>query len=92
MYEWVVGYRDESGEIKISGLSKSFYNPEEADEWFEYLCGPWRKELEEKAAEEDLKKTNWATMTLARKKKEQHVLLKREITPYTIEREAPKWE
>ncbi len=92
MFEWVVGYRNEAGEIKIPGLSRTFYNPEEADEWFDYLTGKWRKDLEEAAAKEDLKKTNQMHMTLLRKKKEQHVLLKREITPYTIEREAPPWD
>lgn len=91
--EWTIGWRDEDGVLHVAGLLPRGYSTlEEAEEWFNYLCGPWREELERKAAEEDLSKTNWATMTLKRKKKEQHVLLRREVTPYTILREAPEWE
>jgi len=48
--------------------------------------------MEEEAAKEDLNKTNWSTMTLAEKKKERILLLSREVSPYTIEEEAPDWE
>ena len=92
MFEWVVGYRDKNGEIRISGLSRVFDNEEDANESFEYAIGPYRKMMEAEAAKEDLNKTNWATFTLAEKKKERPVLLKREVQPYSIEREAPDWK
>ena len=72
MKEWVIGYIKENNEIRVPGLTQVFYSEKEAREWFKYLCGPWRLELKEEAANEDLKHTNWANMTLNEKKKERH--------------------
>ena len=89
--EWYVGYRNEKGEVRISPLAVHG-DEERVREHFEYLCTDWRDYMEEEAAKEDLKHTNWATMTLAEKKKERILLLSREVSPYTIEEEAPDWE
>jgi predicted phage gp36 major capsid-like protein len=99
--EWAIGYRDETnGEVRIT--PRFYATREEAESWFNYLCTDWREELEEKARteEEDEKRskakgkgltTNWARMTLKGKKKERHLLVMREVTPYTLVREAPEW-
>lgn len=87
--EWAIGYRTKDGEVRIT--PRWYHSREEAQAWFDYLCGPWREELERKAATEDLRKTNWAHMTLMKKKQEQHLLLCREVSPYTILEEAPEW-
>lgn len=87
--EWALAVRDRDGVLRIR---RSYTSQQEAEEWFDYLCGPWREELEAKAAAEDLDKTNWAHMTLKEKKQERHFLLVRDVTPYSVLREAPEWE
>ncbi len=90
-WEWVIGYRNEDGEIRISPSSVKGEG-RSVKEHFEYLCGPWRKELENNAASENLKKSNWFTCTLAEKKREQFILMRRRVSPYEIIKEAPPWE
>jgi len=89
--EYVVAVRKD-GKISIPGLTKTYETLEEAENWLHYLCNDYRKMLQEEADKEDLNKTNWATMTLADKKKEQYVILSREISPYTIEKEGSVWD
>lgn len=88
--EYSIGYRLPNGEVRIT--PRIYTEKVDAEEFFAYLCTTWRRELEEEAAREDPKRTNWGAMILKEKKEERHLLLVRQVTPYEILEEAPPWE
>jgi hypothetical protein len=87
--EWYIGTRYKDGTIRVG---QTFENEEKARERFAYLTGPWRKMLEEEAANEDLKKTNLATRVLKEKKEQTFLLMYRHVYPYMVQERAPDWD